>query len=186
MEDLTAEVRERFGPLPPPVAQLFSLYRLRLRARESHVQDVQHSAHTLMVRFDRDGAPRGNALARWGKVFDRRISFSAVGDLEVRIETNGLTPDRLIGMLNRPSLPDDPVPSGTGTKAPEVWQRIPDGVSPVSTCGLILGRIPLPPWRAGFHRPQVESLRKPGAPCRQRRKLLSKTTENAGSGKNGT
>ncbi len=105
VEDLTAEVRERFGPLPPPVAQLFSLYRLRLRARESHVQDVQHSAHTLMVRFDRDGAPRGNALARWGKVFDRRISFSAVGDLEARIETRGLTPERLIGMLDQAMAP---------------------------------------------------------------------------------
>ena len=101
MEDLTAEVRDRFGPLPPPVGHLFSLARLRLRARESHVQDVQHSDHTLVVRFDREGAPRGNALARWGKVFDRRISFSAVGDLEVRIETRGLAPERLIGMLDQ-------------------------------------------------------------------------------------
>jgi len=105
VEDLTAEVRDRFGPLPPPVAHLFSLSRLRLRARESHVQDVQHSAHTLMVRFDREGAPRGNALARWGMVFDRRISFSAVGDLEARIETRGLTPERLIGMLDQAMAP---------------------------------------------------------------------------------
>jgi transcription-repair coupling factor (superfamily II helicase) len=105
VDDLTAEVRDRFGPLPPPVAHLFSLTRLRLRARDLRVQDVQHSDHTLVVRFDRDGAPRGNALARWGKVFDRRISFSAVGDLEVRIETRGLTPERLIGMLDQVLAP---------------------------------------------------------------------------------
>ncbi len=101
VEDLAAEVRDRFGPLPPPVGHLLSLARLRLRARESHVLDVQHSDRVLVVRFDREGAPRGNALARWGKVFDRRISFSAVGDLEVRIETRGLTPERLIGMLDQ-------------------------------------------------------------------------------------
>jgi transcription-repair coupling factor (superfamily II helicase) len=105
VEELAAEARERFGPLPPPVAHLFGLARLRLRARESHVQDVQHSDHTLVVRFDREGAPKGNALARWGKVFDRRISFSAVGDLEVRIETRGLTPEHLIGMLDQALAP---------------------------------------------------------------------------------
>jgi transcription-repair coupling factor (superfamily II helicase) len=101
LDDLTAEVRDRFGPLPPAVTHLFSLSRLRLHARELHIQDVQHGDQTLVVRFDSEGAPRGNALARWGKVFDRRISFSAVGDLEVRIETRGLTPERLIGMLDQ-------------------------------------------------------------------------------------
>jgi transcription-repair coupling factor (superfamily II helicase) len=105
LDDLTAEVRDRFGPLPPAVTRLFSLSRLRLHARELHIQDVQHGDHTLVVRFDRDGAPRGDALARWGKVFDRRISFSAVGDLEVRIETRGLTPERLIGMLDQAMNP---------------------------------------------------------------------------------
>jgi transcription-repair coupling factor (superfamily II helicase) len=101
VEELIAEVRDRFGPLPDPVTHLFNLARLRLRARDWHVQDVQHGDQTLVVRFDREGAPKGNALARWGKVFDRRISFSAVGDLEVRIETRGLTPERLIGMLDQ-------------------------------------------------------------------------------------
>jgi transcription-repair coupling factor (superfamily II helicase) len=101
LDDLAAEVRDRFGPLPPAVTHLFSLSRLRLHARELHIQDVQHGDQTLVVRFDSEGAPRGNALARWGKVFDRRISFSAVGDLEVRIETRGLTPERLIGMLDQ-------------------------------------------------------------------------------------
>jgi hypothetical protein len=38
-------------------------------------------------------------------VFDRRISFSAVGDLEARIETRGLTPERLIGMLDQAMAP---------------------------------------------------------------------------------
>jgi transcription-repair coupling factor (superfamily II helicase) len=101
LDDLTAEVRDRFGPLPPAVTHLFSLSRLRLHALESHIQDVQHNDHTLIVRFDSAGPPGGNALARWGKVFDRRISFSAVGDLEARIETRGLTPERLIGMLDQ-------------------------------------------------------------------------------------
>ena len=105
VESLTAEMRDRFGPLPPPVAHLFELARMRLKARESHVQGVQHSDHTLVVRFDREGAPRGSALAHWGKVFDRRIRFSAVGDLEMRIETRGLTPEQLVGMLNQALAP---------------------------------------------------------------------------------
>jgi transcription-repair coupling factor (superfamily II helicase) len=101
VEELAAELRDRFGPPPPPVTHLLGMARLRLRARELHIQDVQHSDHTLVLRFGREGAPRGSALARWGRVFDRRISFSAVGDLEVRIETSGLTPERLIGMLDQ-------------------------------------------------------------------------------------
>ncbi len=104
-DELAAELRDRFGPPPPPVGHLLDLIKLRLRARELNIQDVQHSDHILVLRFGKEGSPRGSALARWGKVFDRRISFSAVGDLEVRIETNGLTPDRLIGMLNQALAP---------------------------------------------------------------------------------
>lgn len=104
-EDLEAEVRDRFGPLPDPALQLFTLVRLQIRARELQISRVQHTDHTLVVRFDDGVVPEGAELTRWSAVFARRVSFSAVGGLEVRVETRGLEPHRLIGMLSQVLLP---------------------------------------------------------------------------------
>lgn len=107
LDDLAGEIRDRFGPLPQPVSYLFSLTRLRLGAQELKIGDVRHTAHHLAVRFRDDAGPRGADLARWGKVFGRRLSFSAVGGLEARIAIKGLSQEDLLGMLNQVLLPSN-------------------------------------------------------------------------------
>jgi transcription-repair coupling factor (superfamily II helicase) len=99
--DLAEEVRDRFGPLPEPVVYLFELARLRVRARELKIREVQLVA-----------SPKGAELKLWSAVFGNRLSFSAVGELEVRIETGGLSPRHLLQMLTRVLLPKPALPGG--------------------------------------------------------------------------
>lgn len=101
LEDLRAEVRDRFGPIPEPVAYLFKLTELRLRAKELNISEVQHLDHTMVVRFSGAAKPAGGELRRWAQVFGRRLAFSAVSGLEARIDTRGLSPVRLVEMLDR-------------------------------------------------------------------------------------
>lgn len=101
LEDLRDEVRDRFGPIPEPVSYLFRLAGLRLRAREMRIGEVQHVDHSMVVRFRDGAAPAGGELNRWARVFGRRLTFSAVGGLEARIDTRGLSPLQLVEMLDR-------------------------------------------------------------------------------------
>ncbi|MGB9791467.1 MAG: transcription-repair coupling factor [Thermacetogeniaceae bacterium] len=99
LDDLREEVRDRFGPMPEPVSYLFKLTELRLRAREMSISEVQHLDHTMVVRFSDGAKPGRGELKRWARVFGRRLAFSAVGGLEARIDTRGLSPGHLVEML---------------------------------------------------------------------------------------
>jgi len=99
VDELQAEVRDRFGPLPEPALRLFTLARLRVRSRELQVREVEQSDHSLVVRFQEGYAPGREELALWSRVFGKRLSFSAAGGFEVRINTRGLGSQELLGML---------------------------------------------------------------------------------------
>jgi transcription-repair coupling factor (superfamily II helicase) len=105
VDDLQAEVRDRFGPLPEPVLRLFTLAKLRVRSRELSVSEVEQSDHTLVFRFQEGYAPGREELLLWSKVFGKRLSFSAAGRFEVRINTKGLGSQELLGMLASVLLP---------------------------------------------------------------------------------
>ncbi len=123
VEELAEEVRDRFGPFPEPAVYLFDLARLRIRARELMIREVRLMDHTLVVRFGSGAAPKGAELTRWSAVFGDRISFSAVGELEVRIKTKGLSSRRLLGMLTRVLLPQPVSVPGRGEMIGDLRQR---------------------------------------------------------------
>jgi transcription-repair coupling factor (superfamily II helicase) len=101
VQELEAELRDRFGPLPQPVSYLLRLTELRCLAREQAIAEVQFKGNSLAVRFSREASPGPWQLERWGRVFGKRISFSAVGDLQVNIRTKGLEPEKLVQMLKQ-------------------------------------------------------------------------------------
>lgn len=104
VDSLAEEVRERFGPLPDSVIQLFDLARLRVCARELQIK-VQQTDHSLIVRFENGSLPGKAELMRWSEVFERRASFSTVDGLEIRLLTRGLTPHQLVEMLGKVLIP---------------------------------------------------------------------------------
>jgi transcription-repair coupling factor (superfamily II helicase) len=51
LDDLQAEMIDRFGPLPPPARTLFEVHRLRLRAAALGIRRVEVGAHAGVVEF---------------------------------------------------------------------------------------------------------------------------------------
>ncbi len=56
VEDLSAEVRDRYGPLPPEVENLFAVAALRLACLEAGVREVGHHRETVTLRLAARGA----------------------------------------------------------------------------------------------------------------------------------
>lgn len=104
VEDLAAEVCDRFGEMPEPVVYLFDLASIRACTGELQISDVQHTGSTLVLRFGEDSAVQGDELTRWSRVFGQRIAFSTVGGLEIRVNTRGLKPCDLVLMLKKALL----------------------------------------------------------------------------------
>jgi transcription-repair coupling factor (superfamily II helicase) len=101
VEELAAEVRDRFGEMPEPAVFLFDQARIRMRTGELKISDVQYLGSTLVLRFADDSALQREDLIKWSRVFGQRIEFSGIGGLEIKVKTKGLQPYELIMMLKK-------------------------------------------------------------------------------------
>ncbi|HHY40452.1 MAG TPA: transcription-repair coupling factor [Syntrophaceticus sp.] len=101
VEELAAEVRDRFGRMPEQVVYLFDLALIRVRAAQLGIKDVQHNRNTMAIRFDDGSALHGEQLAAWSRIFGKRLIFSTVAGLEIRIDTRGLAPKDLVKSLKK-------------------------------------------------------------------------------------
>ncbi len=99
VKELAAEVRDRFGRLPDPVVFLFDLASIRVMVGELGVKGVQHNRFTMAIRFKKGSALQSEQFAVWSRIFGKRLSFSTVSGLEIRIDTRGLAPKDLVKRL---------------------------------------------------------------------------------------
>jgi len=106
VNELAGEVRDRFGQMPAPVIHLFALASIKARAAELHIREARHTGNTLVMQFEGENAPTGEQLAQWSSVFGKRLAFSAVGGLQIRVNTRALPPEELIVMLKKALLPE--------------------------------------------------------------------------------
>ncbi|MFY9272908.1 MAG: transcription-repair coupling factor [Thermacetogeniaceae bacterium] len=101
VKELAAELRDRFGRMPDQVVYLFDLALIRVRAAQLGIKDVQHNRHTMAIRFDNGSALHGEQFAAWSRIFGKRLSFSTIAGLEIRIDTRGLAPKDLVKSLKK-------------------------------------------------------------------------------------
>jgi len=101
VKELAAEVRDRFGRMPEQVVYLFDLAMIRVKAAQLGIKEVQHNRTTMSIRFDNGSALQGEQFAAWSRIFGKRLSFSTVAGLEIRIDTKGLAPKDLVKSLKK-------------------------------------------------------------------------------------
>jgi len=101
VKELAAEVRDRFGRMPEQVVYLFDLAMIRVKAAQLGIKEVQHNRTTMSIRFDNGSALQGEQFAAWSRIFGKRLSFSTVACLEIRIDTKGLAPKDLVKSLKK-------------------------------------------------------------------------------------
>ena len=83
LDELTAELVDRFGPLPPPAVALLRLARLRLAARALGVRKLDFGAQGGYVLFEEQNAVDPRAVIRL--VQDKSRDFRLEGPLKLRV-----------------------------------------------------------------------------------------------------
>jgi len=98
VDDLAAEMQDRFGEVPLPLANLLAVTRIRVMAQELDIASIQQERDTLRIRFHRPPATGENLVKLAGR-FRNRISFSVVHGLDVNLKLKGLQPEEVVKLL---------------------------------------------------------------------------------------
>lgn len=99
IEDIEAQMVDRYGKMPPAVQHLVSLNRIRILAKEVGVTAVQHQGAEVRISFGEFGEFKGERLLRLAQSFPRRLSFSALGGLQIRVNVAGLKQGEVLELL---------------------------------------------------------------------------------------
>jgi transcription-repair coupling factor (superfamily II helicase) len=65
IESLSAEMIDRFGPLPEPTANLFRLIEIKRQAIEAHVAKIDVGPRGALVSFHKDNFPNPAGLIEY-------------------------------------------------------------------------------------------------------------------------
>jgi len=94
------EVEDHFGPLPPEGENLFHLARLRVLAQELEIVGVQQKGEEVEIRLDHAlPSIKGEDLLLLARRFPRRLYFSTVGGLSLKVRIKGLSQREVLSLL---------------------------------------------------------------------------------------
>jgi transcription-repair coupling factor (superfamily II helicase) len=82
IDDLDAEIADRFGPRPPAVNNLLEVVRLRVLARACKAVEVVRGERSLVIRFAPDKGTPGPGLAELLSEYPDRVELTSGRDVE--------------------------------------------------------------------------------------------------------
>ncbi len=88
LSDLTAELIDRFGNPPEPVANLLDIVGIRLRAIQLGIAAVTQEKGMIRLKFGRDPHLSGDQLMHLAKKIGPSLSFAAAEGFEMRLKLN--------------------------------------------------------------------------------------------------
>ena len=92
LEEIEAEVRDRFGRLPDQALNLFDMVRVRLLGEQLGAAQIDITARELEIEFPPDGIPREQLLSITQRSAGYPIELSAAKVLKIRLPL-GMTKD---------------------------------------------------------------------------------------------
>lgn len=101
VEDIAAEMEDRYGPPPPEARNLLALTRVRLLARDVGVISVTQKNREVELGFGQHTPLRGEKLLQLTQYFPRRLAFSSAGGLTIRVRVMGLGQEELLNLLEK-------------------------------------------------------------------------------------
>ena len=85
MDETEQEFRDRFGPLPPPVADMFYLLRVKMLAKSRFLRGIESTGNDLIIKMspfvvsDRLALYKAFGVNSRGELLARFLSMSGAG-----------------------------------------------------------------------------------------------------------
>ncbi|MDN5346479.1 MAG: hypothetical protein PWP65_43 [Clostridia bacterium] len=99
VEEIAAEMEDRFGPPPQPARNLLAIARLRLLAQEVGVLAVRQQGKEVELKINPETPLRGEKLLLLSQRFPRKLSFSSAGGLLIRVKIGNISQAEEIKLL---------------------------------------------------------------------------------------
>lgn len=97
-DELSAELRDRYGPLPPSLENLICVTRIKALAQEVAVASIQQEKDALRIRFTHTPTINPEKIARLTQKYRWRLEISQRTP-EFIVRTRGLDQQELLGLL---------------------------------------------------------------------------------------
>ena len=114
-QELRQEIRDRFGPPPPPVQNLFSLLELKVLAQAAGVRTLKLGKRSR-IEFQKGATMEKRDIAALVEKFGRNLLFRGQMPLTLELQAGGedtlLLTRRLLETLEGKLQSDSPLPSG--------------------------------------------------------------------------
>jgi len=101
LDEITAEMIDRFGTPPRAVENLLLMTRIRLLAGELGILHVQQRSGEVELKFGSGHRLKGEKLLQLSQIFPRRLSFSSAGGLSIRVKIRDLEQHALLKLLEQ-------------------------------------------------------------------------------------
>ncbi|MBE3580904.1 MAG: transcription-repair coupling factor [Thermoanaerobacteraceae bacterium] len=101
VDEITAEMIDRFGTPPLAVENLLLMTRVRLLAGELGILHVQQRSGEVELKFGGGNHLKGEKLLQLSQIFPRRLSFSSAGGLSIRVRIRDLDQDAILKLLEQ-------------------------------------------------------------------------------------
>lgn len=101
VDDIAAEMEDRYGPPPPEARNLLALTRVRILTREVGVISVNQKNREVELSFGHHTGLRGEKLLQLNQYFPRKLAFSSAGGLTIRVRVMGLGQEELLDLLEK-------------------------------------------------------------------------------------
>jgi len=88
LDDITAELIDRFGDPPPAVANLLKIVVIRIKAIQLGLSVIKQESGAVRLKFGRDPNFSGEKLMELAKRIGPSLGFSAAEGLEMRLKLN--------------------------------------------------------------------------------------------------
>lgn len=103
VEDLTDELIDRFGEIPRPVLNLFTVSRLRLLGKKHKITDIKQKGEEITLLLDQSLNEEidGGLLFAWAARSDQKIAISSGQQIGITFKLKGLSPEHRVEVIHQ-------------------------------------------------------------------------------------
>jgi len=99
VQNIEESLIDRYGEMPIESKNLITITKIRVRAKQLMVTKIKHVGDEIEIDFAPEFSIKGEKLLELAKGMDRRVTFSGVNGLVIKLRTNKLNQKEILEFL---------------------------------------------------------------------------------------